>query len=135
MSADLSIHVFEGITEKDIARFFSNALGSKHFSFFGGGFSSEAYDKISNTPQCWIGEVSWLKAGLLDDADTFIPGPIQKISELIGEDLPELTDELAVAITEALTIPNATDYHIATPEEVNEFLHTHMGKKLFTVSW
>lgn len=36
MAADLHIHVMtDGVTERDLADFFSNTLGSKHFRGFG----------------------------------------------------------------------------------------------------
>lgn len=95
MSADLSIHVFEGITEEDLRMFFSSSLGSKYFDFKQTNEEwFDSYDKIASTPEIWVGEVSWLKAALFEDADTFIPNTIAKVTEIIGEDLPIIDDSL-----------------------------------------
>lgn len=149
MAADLHIHVLEGVTEDDLAKFHSNTLGSKWFS--PAGFSSDGYgegsvfDRVGNTPNVWVGEVSWLKAMLFEDADTYVPSAVEKISELIGEELPVLTPELRDQILAALKLENQTGYSIANPDEVGErggddvvmrkFLDRHMGKRLFTISW
>ena len=93
------------------------------------------------TPSVWVGEVSWLKASIFEDeAATFIPGPVQAISDLIGEDLPILTPELREKILDALHGPNTTTYAVADAAsakyaEVVAFLDKHMGERLFTVSW
>lgn len=140
MAADLHVHVLEGITEDDLRIFFSNTLGSKHFSPVTVGERNDygpgsIYDRVGNSPNVWIGEVSWLKAMLLEDGETFIPEPVQAVQELIGEDLPVLDDELQAKLLEALQRPNRTGYTVAARDDVVEFLTEHRGKKLFTVSW
>jgi hypothetical protein len=144
MSADLSIHIFEGIDESDLDIFFSNAIGSKYCKPLFSKESEEAakkkkdddlYIKIGSTPEVWVGEVSWLKADLFDDADAFIPTPVQLVSELIGEDLPIIDDELINNIETALKLENKTSYRVAKPEDVVKFLRKHKGKRAFTVSW
>ena len=137
MAADLHIHVFEGITEKDLEIFFSNVLGSKycHFPFMPPQQPDDLFGKISETPDVWIGEVSWLKAGLSDDAEAFIPTTVQAVTDLIGEDLPLLTEELRDKILGAFDLPNTTGYKLNTKEKVAKFLNEQKGKKLFCISW
>ena len=96
-----------------------------------------ARQAIDETPRVWIGEVSWLKAGLFDDAATFVPGPVERVSSLIGESLPVLTPELKEQLLEALGLPNETSYDVASAAspEVRAFLDAHEGERLFTISW
>jgi len=133
MAADLSIHVFEGVTEEDLAAFFSHTLGSKYMDL-NRRTDLGVHLKISDTPGIWIGEVSWLKAAITGDME-YVPGPVQSVQETIGEDLPEVDDALIARIMAAFDIPNLTAYHIAEPAEVRSFLEAHRGKRLFTVSW
>jgi len=139
MSADMHIHIFEGIEEKDLKIFFSNTIGSKYCLPIGVKVSDEAwekaYEKIANTPNIWIGEVSWLKAGLTSNPEKYVPAPIQKISDIIGEDLPKIDDELIQKVENALRLKNTTSYQVANPKDVVKFLKKHKGKKVFTVSW
>lgn len=140
MAADLYIHVFEGITEEDLKIFFSPTIGSKHFGAYlnhqdFNRMWEEVYSKISETPSVWVGEVSWLKAAIFDDEETFIPEPISKVVDIIGEDLPVVDDELISRIEEAMKLPNKTKYRVNDPAEVVEFLRKHKGKRVFTVSW
>lgn len=120
MAAEFNIHVLEGATEDDLAAFF---------------VSSDAYDVVAKTPSVTVGDVSWLKAAVFEDDDTFIPDPIGKIAELIGEDLPVCDDALIAQITAALNVPNRTDYELKDSEKVIAFLNAHKGKRLFHVSW
>lgn len=162
MAADLHIHVVEGITEDDLADFFTNTLGSKYFNLERGrrvqererelekqyrrpdGRIGDKWDeywnqtvsgKINNTPNIWVGEVSWLKAALFEDEETFIPAPVEVIHEAIGGDLPVLDEELKAKILGAFGEKNSTGYSVSGADEIEEFLNQHMGKRLFTVSW
>ncbi len=137
MSADLNIHVFKGITEDDLAAFFSSHLGSKYHGQVKDYDWRENFDRIESTPRVWIGAVSWLKAALLEDGETFIPNPVGEVSSLIGEDLPVLDDELEAKILKALDSKNQTGYEVAGSDDkrVREFLTRYKGRKLFTVSW
>ena len=151
MAADLSIHVLgpykykswetgnveDGeATEQDYKDLEASSLGSKYFS---SGRHQGAWDRafhnLGNSPQVWIGEVSWLKAAFLEDAESFIPGPVQRVAEVIGEDFPVIDDGLIEKIAEAMRVENATSYRIATENEVVDFLKEHKGKKVVTVSW
>jgi len=141
MGADLHIHVFSDgeLSEKHFRAFFSNSLGSKWF-----GPRSLAQEEktkedleqeVEDTPSVWVGEVSWLKAALFDDAETFIPAPIGAVHDTIGEDWPRIDDTLIAQIDEAMRLPNDTAYALASAEDVLNFLRANRGKRAFTVSW
>jgi hypothetical protein len=133
MSADLHIHVMEGIDEATLAAFFSNHIGSKHFRRCSQVEKDEAYEKVAKTPAVWIGEVSWLCAVLL--GGNYVPPTVSVVRALIGESLPVLDERLEDRLLDALTLDNPTDYRIAEQEQVASFLAAHRGKRLFTVSW
>ncbi len=135
MSADLHIHIFEGITEDNLAEFFSATLGSKYHSWSVRRRSDEVYDLVANTPGILIGEVSWLKAFIFDAGEEYIPSTIEKVSAIIGEDLPILDDKMITEILSAFDLPNVTQYELANKEKVRIFLEEHKGKQVFTVSW
>jgi hypothetical protein len=92
---------------------------------------------VSNTPSVWVGEVSWLKAALFDDAETFIPPAVQQIHEIIGEDMPLIDDSLITRVESALGSENPTSYTVAGSEEspVIKFLRDNKGMRAFTISW
>lgn len=137
MAADLHIHIFDGITEDDLRIFFSNTVGSKYFNLFGTDEDRDykIHDKIANTPNIWIGEVSWLKAALLEDSDRFVPSTVERINTVIGEDLPILTEELIAEILKSFELENKTNYNLAKREDIEKFLDENKGKRVFTVSW
>lgn len=139
MSADLHLHIFEGIVEDDLKVFFSNSLGSKYCNVPSRGAGNDdwnkSFTKLADTPNIWIGSVSWLKAGLSGDSDTFVPSTIGKVQELIGEDLPTLDDDLIQRILDAFKLENKTSYSLQQVQCVKKFLDEHKGKKVFTVSW
>lgn len=140
MAADLHIHAFVGLTEDDLRVFFANTLGSKYFHPKSIGEQDQqeeqrAYDRIQSCPTVWIGEVSWLKAAVFEDADRYVPDPVNAISDAIGEDLPVLDEVLRAKLLEALALPNGTAYSITTVDKLREWLDQHMGQRLFTVSW
>lgn len=135
MAADLHVHILEGIGEGDLALFFSNALGSRWFNPKPGSQDLTLYEKIDETPNIWIGEVSWLKAALFEGAESFVPSGVAKVQEIIGEDLPTVDDALIEQIREALGGENGTGYSVTKPDPVIDFLLAHRGKRCFTVSW
>lgn len=139
MSADLHLHIFEGITEEDLAAFFVNTIDSKYWAglstWIDGISIDDAYDRIVNTPQIWVGEVSWLKAAMLDNSEDFVPSAVQAINARIGEDLPVIDDDLITDIVGAFDLENITTYELASPQEIRKFLEEHKGKRIFTVSW
>lgn len=137
MAADLHIHVFSDgeLTEGDFRAFFSHTLGSKWFAPTAGRRDTESRERISDTKNVWVGEVSWLKAAVCDDAATFVPDPIARVHELIGEEWPVVDDALIAQIGAAMRLENATSYRLADVDEVLAFLERHKGKRAFTVSW
>jgi hypothetical protein len=139
MAADLHIHVMtDDITEDDLAAFFSSTLGSKWFSMYNLPNSVDrnaVFEKISNTPNVWVGEVSWLKAALFEDSETFVPDLVQAVHEIVGEDFPVINDTLIDKLNKAMHAGNKTAYSTADDNEIVKFLKKHRGKKVFTVSW
>lgn len=135
MAADLHIHALvDPCTEEHIKGLNSTTWGSKHFGHKGMSFM-DAVGVVAETPQIWIGEVSWLKAALTGDGEDYVPDPVGKIYELIGEELPVLDSTLKGKILDALQLDNKTGYGIADPDAVAKWLDDNMGRQLFTVSW
>ena len=143
MGAELCIHVFKGLTERDLEVFFANTLGSKYFRGLGGGYTiaqhealgyDEILKKIMDTPSVSVGDWSPLKAALFDD-DKFLPTPLQKIQEIVGEDLPVIDDEMIKKVGDALELENKTYYDVSSDVPIISFLLRHKGEQVFTVSW
>ena len=143
MGADLAIHIFDEKTMKEehIKAFFSSTLGSKHFSGFfvktrkDRELEDEAKTLVMKTKSVEVGGVSWLKAAVTEDNDTYVPLTVKTVLDLIGEDLPVLDEELLNKILEAFDEPNTTTYSLNKKQKVEKFLKENMGKRLFTVSW
>lgn len=130
----MHIHVLEGITEKELALFFSSHASSKHF----GGLQSNPCDektreeltkKIDCTPNIWIGALNMF------DADDTVLDTVGAIEETIGEDLPVIDEVLIEKIVAAFSRENNLNYPVANPDEICEFLKTHKGKRIFFVYW
>jgi hypothetical protein len=92
------------------------------------------WEHINNSPNLWVGSVSWLKAAILGDAEKYVPSPVQIISDIIGDDI-ELTPEVLEKICAAYDVENATQYEIGSKDEMRKFLARYIGKRIFTVSW
>lgn len=140
MAADLHIHVLKNMTECDLVLMQSNTLGSKHFNPISAGVRMEeqyllACKKVMESPNVWVGEVSWLKAMVFEDEETFIPHTVQLVHDVIGEDLPVITDAMIVVITAAFGVENTTGYRLADVDAVVKFLKENWGRKIFTISW
>lgn len=126
------------IDESVLAALFSSSLGSKWFDLSADlrqELSDAAFSLIAETPQCWVGEVSWLKAALFKDEETFVPNTVAQVSSIIGEDLPVIDDQLIEKIARAFDAPNDTSYSLANKDEVVAFLEEHKGLRCFTASW
>jgi hypothetical protein len=91
-------------------------------------------DVIYRTPNVWIGEVSWLKAALFGGEERYIPDPVGRISEIF-DGLITITDDIIRLAREAMRLDNKTQYKIADPKKVTEFLEQYKGKKAFTIAW
>lgn len=93
-------------------------------------------DVIYSTPDVWVGEVSWLKAGLTENGETkYIPNTISRVSEIVGYELPVLTQEMIDEIKKAFALENDTQYSLAPVDIVVDFLKQYVGKKVFMISW
>ena len=84
----------------------------------------------------WIGQVSWLKAGLLGDEERYIPAPVRAISAMIG-DGKLLTPEVAKELTVALNLPNRSIYRghslfrgVVRAQHLKKWLDAHIGTYL-----
>ena len=139
MSADLHIHVMEGVTADDLRCFNAHTLSSKYFDMnrreCDTNYDCRHWRAIIDSPQIWVGSVSWLKAMLLEATETYVPETVGKIAALIGEDEPIIDDDLIAKVREAFESTNDTSYSIADVNDVIAFLEVHRGKKAFTVSW
>lgn len=141
MAADMHIHILtDEFTESHARAFRSNCLNSKDFRLgydeqFEKEHGCDLFEMAYATPNQWVGEVSWLKAALFEDNETFIPDPIGKVNEIIGEDFPMIDDVLIASVREAMTMPNSTSYTLVSGDEVVRFLEDHKGKRAFTISW
>jgi len=65
--------------------------------------------KLDGFPSIEVGQVSWVKAGLTDLYDRYVPGPVARTVDLIG-DGKILTPGLAKEITVAFNLPNRSIY-------------------------
>jgi hypothetical protein len=140
MSADLHIHVMEGVTTDDLRCFNRHTLTSKYFDVqdlhpCGNNYNCAHDRAVVDSPQVWIGQVSFLKAMLLEDTETYVPGVVQAIVNLIREDEPVIDDALLAGVREAFARNNDTSYSVADVDEVVAYLERYRGKKVFTVSW
>jgi hypothetical protein len=159
MSADLHIHILESpATIQDFIHDNANVLGSKYFDVeechCHDVYNSESMvdheawararnqwlietpcGRIGNTPNIWIGEVSWLKAALFED-NKYIPEPVMAVRELLGDDPVLITEEFIQAVSDALTQQNTTHYSVTNRvDEVVAFLRMHLGKLAYPISW
>lgn len=136
MAADLSIHILEGCSESDLAIFFAHTMGSTYFNLsLRSDPMGDEWRRVSDSPQIWVGEVSWLKAAIFGDSETFIPSTVGQVHEVIGEHLPVINDALIAEVGSAFDLPNSTGYRLAERSKVIAFLESHKGKRTFTVSW
>ena len=138
MAADLHIHIVtDAITEDVLADFFSSTLGSKWFNPTPKNWDEREpiFGVVADSPSVWVGAVSWLKAALFEDVEAYVPNPIGLVSEIVGEELPVIDDELIEKIKDALQVNNQTAYRFCNPDDVVAFLEEHSGKRCFTVSW
>lgn len=97
---------------------------------------------------CWIGQVSWLKSWLSGDAGSYVPGMVDRVSELADEHRSRrINDAMIAAIMVAMNTPNRSIYrrrHVAVPrgwkvercrgvakrQDVRRWLNEHRGLTL-----
>ncbi|KKL45955.1 hypothetical protein LCGC14_2350440 [marine sediment metagenome] len=92
-------------------------------------------DKVDNTPSIWIGEVSWLKAGLFDNAEEYIPKTIGAVAKLFENPIVDVTQEFVKLVQAAFTLEPHHYYGRNEAVKVTRFLSKYIGKKAFTISW
>ena len=141
MSADLHVHVLDnGCTRENVIAQSRNTLGSKYFDM---NLSHRAYanlsehlDKTGGTSDIHIGEVSWLKAAVTGDSETFVPDICAKLSNLIGEDFPTIDDDLILRVKGLyFDVTNETQYTVSDAADVIAWFEEHKGKEAFCISW
>lgn len=137
MAVDMHIHLFAGVDIHDL--FIFDSHGWENIGLpprFTDAQRDAARNKILRTDQIRVGEVSWMKADLLDDPATYIPAAVGRIAALIPQDAPVLIDEALIErVTEALAMPNTTDYEVGNPDEIIAWLRRNSGQQAFTVNW
>lgn len=140
MAADMHIHILERVTEHQVKRFGSNVLGGPYWGCASYAeyleHSSDDFDAIRHTPQVWVGEVSWLKAVVFDDVESYVPDPVGLIADEFEKGIVTITGKMIFRLEHELPgIENTTQYTIAPSNKIIEFLKLHKGKKAFTISW
>jgi hypothetical protein len=143
MSADLVLYTFKEedseLVESLYMKSQANTLGSKYFTWDAiVAATDNSLDALFDlfevvSDRCWIGEVSWLKATLLDDDESFIPDLVGFVSELIGEEFPVITDELISKVND-FSFESHEHYSNISKEDLINFLEKNKGYKTFTLS-
>lgn len=131
MSADLHLHIFDNSISKEHMRaFFSSTLGSRWAGMKSDIDWDDAYSAMHRTPSIWVGSVSWFD-------DSSIPEPVEEINEIVGEDLPEIDDELIEEIGKAFELDDTSRgfYEVNDKEKVVEWLKDWKGEQVFAISW
>ncbi len=108
--------------------------------FIGGGHKSyEGPDRIVTHH---VGEVSWLKAALLEDSPRYVPSLIGMVSEIIPElstgtikITNELIAEVKKAIIGASQVEDSSIYEQGDPEALLLWLDSHKDWEVWSVSW
>lgn len=140
MAADFAIHVRGDLTDAQLKCHFSSIFGSPYMGYRcpereENGYPCSCVRALGKTEAIGLGEVSWLKYALTG-SDEYIPGPIEKIADLIGDLTCTITPELVEAVDAAFTLPNDSIYQ--DPEgraAVRAMLERNVGDEVFHVAW
>lgn len=132
MAADLHIHVRTPEITDEVLNIFEH--DGVPMSQKDGLTWEKTYNIVAESPNIWIGEVSWIKAALFEDKKTFIPDTVGEISMIVGNGIV-LTEDVLGQIKAAFNVDNNTSYEIADKQTVLDFLKNHLGKQIFQVSW
>jgi hypothetical protein len=143
MAADLFLHVLtEDFTKDHFIATKATALGSKYFKWQLSKkekkLEKEAMEIMysDNFPGVFVCEVSWLKATLAEDNETYVPSVAEQIGDLIGDELPVINDDLIEKIKDILeNTKNLTQYSIGDKDDIIDFLIDNKGKRVFSISW
>lgn len=140
MAADLHIHVADESLRKDLERYvqivYSSSKGGEVTNYTEDGTKLVCdREKIESCPSIWIGEVSWLKASLLEDSDTFVPATVMRVSEIVGSNLRTIDDQMITEVKEAFDLKNSTQYALTKVADAVDFLESNKGKIAFQISW
>lgn len=135
MAADLHIHILtDYFGEKDYIAMNRNTMGSYYFDLSRYNYDPDLMDRCFDTPNFWVGSVSWLKAVISND-DSYIPSAVAQIATIVGENFPVIDDGLIQRIVSAMDSPNDTIYSLCDKSELKEWLEKYRGEKVFTISW
>ena len=88
--------------------------------------SVTAFDPYS-LPRVFLGKASYLKAGLLEDVDGYVPGTILAILDLVGN-YTRITEDFIAAVEAAFSLENTSAYSLGNEQEVLIFLFDHLGE-------
>lgn len=148
MAASFTIHFLAGPEQQEAYKLINgNTIGSQYCTLMDGRRSEEdsiardraqslAHKVMATTPAVTIGDVSWLKAAFLEDGERFIPSPIERMSELIGEEFPILDANLRDNLLSCLSLKNSSSYpDLISKEELQKALDANMGTTLCHISW
>lgn len=138
MAADMHMHILEGVTQDEYAIFNWNTLGSKYYDR---NKDNDKYwialsKKFNQTPNVWIGEVSWLKEALFEDVSC-VPTVIEGLSKLIAEDFPVIDDALVLKVRKIYDDNEKIEQCMGCniKNQVIDFLNQYKGKKVFLLNW
>jgi hypothetical protein len=115
-----------------VMRAYYERLPKKAHDIIFGHWDREDREYVPGLPAIYIGEVSFLKAALLEDP-SFIPDTVSQVCDALG-DYPEvLTREKADAILAAFDAPEHEYYERGNRDEVAAWLEQHLGWQVFAV--
>jgi hypothetical protein len=136
VSTDLYLHVATRITAADLAIQRCHTVGSR--SFAPGTYPWEArravYEKLLQTPACWLGERVWSPRAPSPLAP-FVYDPVARIAALLGDGVIILDEDINARILAAFVLSTRTDGALANPQEVREFLLAYRGQPACAVYW
>ena len=107
MAADLYIH----IRTPDVTRENLTVFSAEYRSGDDDTAYHSAMNLIGESPMKWIGEVSWLKAALLNKPEEYVPETVDIVVALIPDDVFTLiTNPLIEKVAQAFDLENKGNY-------------------------
>ena len=96
------------------------------------------WNAVALSSNVQVGDVSWLKAALLEKSDRYVPDTIGTVEELLSGPVV-MTQDLVRQVDTAFELPNNSTYpiHPGVRDVVRSFLEgcAERGERVFTVSW